>query len=83
MTEKDFPTFNCCSNCQRVLLNPEYFDDTLYPVNRERTKFNAYCNPIFGGCGRVVYGKSIKNVAVRWNNNETDEFITNDDIQID
>ena len=75
MVKKNIFKFKPCS-CGKDLLNEDYFDDTLYPMNRERTKFNAYCNPLYSGCGRTVYGQSIKEVSIRWNNNLTDEIIS-------
>lgn len=61
-----------CDNCGNV---HKELIDVLYPLNREKTKWNIYCNISLFGCGRVVYGKSEEHVIERWNNNETDEFI--------
>ena len=46
--------------------------DTIYPVNRERTIINAYCNVSMGGCGRIVYARNIDMLRERWNNDVTD-----------
>lgn len=46
--------------------------DVLYPLNREKTLYNIYCNPTLNGCGRTVYGNSESHVVARWDNGECD-----------
>lgn len=49
--------------------------DALYPINRERNKWNFSCTSHNGGCGRVVYADSKEAVIERWNSGATDEAI--------
>lgn len=42
-------------------------DDTLYPLNRERTIWNVVCNEVYGGCGFEFLGVSKIDVVERWN----------------
>lgn len=69
------PKFNVCS-CGKHLLQGDTLIDTVYPVNREHTEYNAYCNVNSGGCGRTVYAPNLNELAERWNNGETDEVLT-------
>jgi|TARA_Y100001960_G_scaffold22810_1_gene20041 hypothetical protein len=71
MKSTDF-SWNQCS-CGSKLLKEYDHIDLVYPVNREKTKYNAYCNSSLGGCGRTVYGKDIEEVNKRWNEGITDE----------
>jgi len=50
--------------------------DSVYPLNRERTKWNVCCQVHNLGCGRTVYGRSDKQAISRWNSGFTDEHIT-------
>ena len=49
--------------------------DNLYYCNREKTEFNICCKFHNGGCGRTVYGKTIKEAVERWNKGINDETI--------
>lgn len=63
-----------CSNCGKHLLREDNLIDTVYPCNREKTKFNAYCNSTMGGCGRIVYEENLEKLQDRWNQGITDEM---------
>lgn len=47
--------------------------DVIYPLNREQTKWNVYCNNTLGGCGRIVYGTTEQEAIARWNIGIIDE----------
>jgi hypothetical protein len=49
--------------------------DSVYPVNRERTKWNICCQTHNMGCGRVVYGDTLLQAQRRWNEDEADEYV--------
>ena len=49
--------------------------DALYPMNRERTKWNFSCTYHNGGCGRTVYADTKEGVVKSWNNGENHETI--------
>lgn len=70
MSTKEY--WNQCS-CGKHLLEGDDLIDTVYPCNREKTVYNAYCNVSMGGCGRVVYADSIALLMARWNAGATDE----------
>lgn len=59
--------------CGKHLLKGDDLIDTVYPCNRERTVYNAYCNTSMGGCGRIVYGSNLEILEKRWNLGITDE----------
>lgn len=60
--------------CGSELLMGNDTIDLIYPCNREKTLFNAYCNSSIGGCGRLVYDESLDKLKEKWNNGITDEF---------
>lgn len=64
--------WNKCS-CGSDLLSTKSHEDLVYPCDKEKTVFNAYCNTSMSGCGRLVYAKNIEDLLIRWNNNITDE----------
>ncbi|ELP5902615.1 hypothetical protein QTV49_004655 [Vibrio vulnificus] len=47
--------------------------DSIYPLTREKTLYNALCKHDDNGCGRVVYGASLKHLNSRWNEGVEDE----------
>lgn len=49
--------------------------DSLYPINREHTKWNFHCGTHNGGCGRTVYADTRDAVVERWDSGVTDEVI--------
>ena len=58
-----------------VKISEEYIlIDSLYPLNRERTKWQLGCAVHNCGCGRYVYGSSVEEVVEKWNNGEIDEY---------
>jgi hypothetical protein len=61
-----------CKNCGKDWNQGWELIDTLYPCNRELTKWNIVCQIHNGGCNRTVYGKSRQDVIDRWNNDQTD-----------
>ena len=65
---------NKCT-CGKDLTKDDLLIDSLYPVNREKTKWNFSCTSHNGGCGRVVYANSELKVVERWNSGVTDETI--------
>lgn len=42
-------------------------DDSIHPVNRERTLWNAGCVDNEGGCNAYVLGGSREEAIQRWN----------------
>lgn len=64
-----------CSHCGNDIEADDLLIDNLYPLNREKTRWNICCAYHNGGCGRHVYGQSEEEVINRWNNKETDEFL--------
>lgn len=48
--------------------------DTLYPLNRERTKWNMICQVHNFGCGRTVFAPTKEKALERWNKGLTDEI---------
>lgn len=68
--------FNTCKECGFDVSSDESIRiDCIYPMNREKSKWNCYCNPQMGGCGRVVYADSIHDLEKKWNDGETSEII--------
>ncbi|ASV44334.1 hypothetical protein PBI_SCTP2_319 [Salicola phage SCTP-2] len=49
--------------------------DTLYPENRERTRWVCGCMAHNCGCGRQVYGQSKEEAIQRWNSGAIDEIM--------
>jgi hypothetical protein len=74
MTQKNTndESWNECS-CGQHLLQGDHLIDTVYPCNREKTVFNAYCDVSIGGCGRTVYADNISTLLKRWNMGAIDE----------
>lgn len=51
-------------------MNQQYIDspeDTIYPMNRERTIWNIVCQDYAGGCDAVVIGDSKEDCIEKWN----------------
>ncbi|MCY9870400.1 hypothetical protein [Vibrio barjaei] len=70
------PSFQRCVACDFNVFDEEHVRiDCIYPLNRERTEWNCYCNPSLGGCGRVVYGRTQSEIAKFWNDGDTSEVI--------
>ena len=61
--------------CGQDVSNEDILIDSLYPANRERTKWLFGCMVHNGGCGRQVYADTKEEVVTRWNNGETDEYL--------
>lgn len=51
--------------------------DSVYPCNRERTKWNVCCKVHNGGCGRTVYAETVKGAIRNWNNGLAHEYFDN------
>ena len=58
-----------CSICGKVHTDTL---DVFYPLNRELTLWNIYCNLLDGGCGRIVEGVSKGAVLDKWERGVTD-----------
>ncbi|MEZ9708586.1 hypothetical protein AB4254_07900 [Vibrio breoganii] len=41
--------------------------DAVYPLDREKTVYQAICDSRVGGCGRVVYSYDLGMLNKRWN----------------
>lgn len=53
-----------CKECGMVF---DDLSDVVYPTNRTRSRWIAYCNPTLGGCDREVYGETEQGVIGIWN----------------
>lgn len=73
MTQKsDIEIADC--TCGVVISEEHTLIDSLYPMNRERTRWQLGCAVHNFGCGRYVYGSSDEEVIEKWNNGVTDEI---------
>lgn len=61
--------------CGHDVSNEDELIDSLYPANRERTKWQFGCMVHNMGCGRHVYGDSKEEVVSKWNCGVVDEYI--------
>lgn len=64
--------FSTCI-CGQKTITEETIIDCVYPTNREKTQYNAYCNPDYNGCGRIVYANDMNRLEKRWNDGHSDE----------
>lgn len=68
--------FKVCAKCGfDVRANESTRIDCIYPIKRDKSEWNCYCNPQMSGCGRVTYATSICDLAKKWNDGETSEII--------
>ena len=74
--ENTEPYINNCI-CGVDISEKDLLIDSLYPANRERTKWQLGCAVHNCGCGRHVYADSKEEVIERWNHGITDEYIRN------
>lgn len=64
-----------CTSCGLCPSSDDDILERLYPINRERTKWNFHCSTHYGGCGRTVYADTRDAVVKRWKSGVTDEVI--------
>lgn len=68
--------FNVCINCGFDINKSEDISiDCIYPLDRNKENWNAYCNVSMGGCGRILYAKSLEELEINWNNGITSEHV--------
>ena len=51
-------------------MNQQYMDspeETIYPMNRDRTYWNIICQEYSGGCGAIVIADSKEECIEKWN----------------